>query len=405
MKKSLLLFSAILIMTVGCFAQTEVQNFNKKDSFSAQRGQNEYRYVPNQAVYNEYEGNALVDFRDSYTYDEYEWYLVDKHTEKNINGTWVSHEQTSYSYNFAGSIENILHRESINGVMTNDVQETYTYDNMGSVVQEILFEDWQNGNWVSSEKHIFTYDPSTTIIIKEFIGNQWENKNMYTFITSGNTETILYQDWEMGAWVNNTQCIKTYDNSNNLVTILEQEWINGAWVNDEMYTYTYAEIGVCSSILVEDWMNGTWVNEYQFSYQNQNGNAVSAVCVKWENNAWVEANGDIVMPYNYFENALNYDDCHQVDMTYFDLYQLGCVEHKESAHFSVFPNPVSDYFYVEGENLQSIMVSDINGQMVMQERLSSDKEMISTKTLCSGTYFVTVIANNGVEETHRIIVK
>ena len=80
-----------------------------------------------------------------------------------------------------------------------------------------------------------------------------------------------------------------------------------------------------------------------------------------------------------------------------DLAHNDVTENGDNA-VSVYPNPVRDRLFVNGENIQSVEVFNIVGQHVM----SSTETTLEMGDLTSGVYFVRVIAE-GKAYTHRFV--
>jgi len=78
------------------------------------------------------------------------------------------------------------------------------------------------------------------------------------------------------------------------------------------------------------------------------------------------------------------------------------VENPAETTFSIYPNPVSDVFYIESqETLKEVVVFDVVGQQVIK---TSD-DQINTTDLQSGIYFVQVEFENAQKAVRKIIKK
>jgi hypothetical protein len=63
--------------------------------------------------------------------------------------------------------------------------------------------------------------------------------------------------------------------------------------------------------------------------------------------------------------------------------------------FKVYPNPANALLSVEAEGLQQVTICNAMGQVVMMQRCSEDGVVISTSSLASGIYTVSIKAANG----------
>jgi len=66
-------------------------------------------------------------------------------------------------------------------------------------------------------------------------------------------------------------------------------------------------------------------------------------------------------------------------------------------HFSIYPNPVSDFLTIEkeGEKLLFATISDLNGKAYIRKELSENNTQIDVSTLPTGMYFVTLVSKEG----------
>lgn len=63
--------------------------------------------------------------------------------------------------------------------------------------------------------------------------------------------------------------------------------------------------------------------------------------------------------------------------------------------YKVYPNPANNLMSVEAEGLQQVTICNAMGQVVMMQRCSEDGVVISTSSLASGVYTITIKAANG----------
>ena len=63
--------------------------------------------------------------------------------------------------------------------------------------------------------------------------------------------------------------------------------------------------------------------------------------------------------------------------------------------FKVYPNPANALMSVEAEGLQQVTICNTMGQVVMMQRCSEDGVVISTSSLSSGVYTISIKAANG----------
>lgn len=76
-----------------------------------------------------------------------------------------------------------------------------------------------------------------------------------------------------------------------------------------------------------------------------------------------------------------------------------------SASIRVFPNPAKDFIYVQGEKVADMSLLDLTGKKIIAKNaLQGVDNIIETKNLSNGIYFVKVTLNNGETITQKIII-
>ncbi len=75
----------------------------------------------------------------------------------------------------------------------------------------------------------------------------------------------------------------------------------------------------------------------------------------------------------------------------------------ENASFKVYPNPSNGMITIEGEDLNTAVVYNANGQLVKVVKL--DSNTINLNDLSTGVYFINVVKNNGENAIQRIVVE
>ncbi len=78
----------------------------------------------------------------------------------------------------------------------------------------------------------------------------------------------------------------------------------------------------------------------------------------------------------------------------------------EMAEVKIYPNPSEGYFYVNGQDLAGaeLYLFDLQGRMVLNQKLTDDHTTIITNTIKAGVYMVRVVNQNEII-SHRIVVK
>ena len=79
--------------------------------------------------------------------------------------------------------------------------------------------------------------------------------------------------------------------------------------------------------------------------------------------------------------------------------------HIDGSDFMVFPSPAFNKLYINGpEESYSFTISNIRGQLILENKSSSDREKVDVSNFPSGLYFLTISSNRGME-TIRFVKK
>ena len=400
--KKVFLTLAIFVMAFGnanLFAQRSERLAQiQKQVMEQYRGSREESwYVPETAVYSEIDGNAIRTFRNTYTYDEYEYDLIEVLTEEKIGGSWTNYAFVTYEYDYAGNPFEILSQVWEDGAWENETFVSYAYDNEG-FLSEMITQEWEDGDWKNVEKSVYNYlDDTQTMITYNWEGGSWRIDELYTINLTMTGYEILIQYMQGGAWQNDEKMTYTWNDFYMIDNLLIEDWENNAWQNDELYKYYYNGEYI-TSINIEEWENGSWATEAKFIYEYQNGNATYGHYQEYENGQWVEANGIIEMFYS--ENAATevFEDANEVNIEYVDLTS---VAENQVKTFSIYPNPASENVVISGDDFLKAEIFNTLGQKVMETVVNT----ISVNGLQSGVYMLKVYDANGNVEAQSFVVK
>ena len=336
-------------------------------------------------------------YRVTYIYDENEYYLNEELYEmKEGGGEWATYGSVTYGYDFSGNVIEACELSWDGNEWQYEALATYTYN--GDEISEIIYQYWDDDDWVNDIKEVYNFmGDVTTILFWEWNGNTWSSSELYTYTRSGNTIELLKQYMQGGAWQNDEKAVYTLDFDENVVEVLEQDW-NNAWVNDELTTYLY-EGGVFTQKYIKDWTGSAWVDDYSFFYTyDAKGNAEHGECYVFAGYDWGVADGDIEMAYGYNSGSTSFYGC-VVDMTYIDVTALK--ENAQAASFEVYPNPVEGELRIQTYSFGKAEIYSITGQKLME----SVVDTFSVSALPMGVYLLKVYDLEGHGEMQRIVVK
>lgn len=334
-------------------------------------------------------------YRYTYTYDEYDYYLIETLIETRDGADWTPSDMITYEYDFSGGLLEMVRWEWEDGGWEEELMATYTYTDDG---MEIVYQNMDDGVWTNAVKAVYNYNGDmTTILYWEWNGSVWSSADLHTYTYSDTSIEVLKQYMQGGAWQNDEKVTYTLDFSGNVTGIFYEVWNNNAWINDGRTTYNF-EGGVYTSMLEEVWENNTWKEVYRFDFVYDDGNAVKGTCLHFDDGQWAPDDEDIEMAYNY--NAANdvYFGC-EVDVSYVDLTAVG--ETAPAAGFLVYPVPAEGELHIEAEGFRKAEIYSLSGQKLME----SLRDRMNVDGLSSGLYVIKVYDKAGKAATQRILVK
>jgi hypothetical protein len=71
---------------------------------------------------------------------------------------------------------------------------------------------------------------------------------------------------------------------------------------------------------------------------------------------------------------------------------------------SIYPNPTKGILFIEGDELENVMIFNANGQIIRQEKFSGNKKIIDLSKEPEGVYFMRIYAGNDSKE-YKIVKK
>ena len=350
-------------------------------------------YEPVSANYADGVDNYLV----TYSYDEYDYYLLEELTQRKNGGSWENYELITYEYDWMGNPSVVLVQEWENGAWVNEEIQNCTYNNDGTL-DEIIVQEWENGAWVNEEKVNYTFTDDVTRILTSEWSGVWNAEDLITITYSMDGYEMVEQYMQQGAWQNEARMLVSYNDDFNIAVEIVQEWEDNSWVNVMRMNYNYEGL-VYTSVMYDLW-TGDWGEfaKTEYAYDN-NGNAKEGVAYVMINGEWMGGFAtDITMPYAYNEKSKVFI-ASEVTMDYADI-TLSTNEMLQNTAFNLYPNPANGMISVNGEGFEKAEIYNIAGQKVME----SSNAQIDVKALQAGIYMVKVFGN-GSSEMLRVVVK
>ena len=318
-----------------------------------------------------------------YTYDEDYFLVTVEHQELNESNEWMTHYTESYEYDFYGNVLEVLVTDDFAG--ENYSLDTYSYN--AGVLSEIVYQYWEDGEWVNSIKEVYNINETTTSILEWlWNGSIWTTEYLYT-ITYGDTSTeMLIQYMQGGAWQNDEKHTYTYKDDV-LSSVLYEIWDESNWENYWMKNYGYTE-DLCDFVSEYFW-DSDWVEVERSQYgYDSNGNAVKGEHSCNYDEEWTYCDGDMEMYYDNNNGEFDYYG-YRFEATYIDL--TGVVEKPEVSGFTFYPNPVQDVLVIKTDDFQKAEVYSLTGAKLAE----TTSNRVDVKALQSGMYLLKVFDGNG----------
>ena len=398
MKKGLFTL-AVLVMAFGNvgFAQ---RNANLKSNVTANvlkhyGVRDETSLVPQTAAWHTVDGEK---YRTTYTYDEYDFYLIEELTEMDEGDGWNNFYVINYEYDFAGNVLEALGEEYLYGdVWVPDAKASYSYE--GGELSEVIYQNWDDGDWVNETKEVYNYNGDvTTVLYWDWNGSNWSSDELWTYTRTGNTLEVLIQYMQGGAWQNDEKETYTLDFDEHVTEILYELWQNNAWVNFEKVIYQYNDEGCFESKILQGWMvnSSVWEDDIICRFSYVDGNAVHGAAVKAVGG--IVCDEELEMAYGYNAATKTFYGS-EVDMTYVDI--TGVNENAQAANFNVYPVPAENEIQIQAEGFQKAEIYSLTGQKLME----SLQDRMDVGELSSGLYIIKVYDFEGNCATQRFVVR
>lgn len=329
-----------------------------------------------------------------FTYDT-KGNLIHRLDQTGIDNEWVNYRDFSFTIDSAGNTIEMLAKEWKISEWVNLQRLTYTYDSLHQILTR-LNESRLNNSWENVGRMTNTYNPTggiLTQLMEHWSGADWVNYNLstYTYDTAGNMLSYLNQFWQSGAWENSVRSAYTLDSLGNPVTILYQEWSDGKWLNKQRITNVYNEYSENIIKTVELAVDSVLVNSYrQRYYYDQRGNSEIGENEIWVTDKWKPGTSNSLIIYENNNPGDFISSVARYSAT-FRPSNLGIDDGAPSAYsFKVYPNPATNTVTISGTIEKSgstiLSVYSVQGQLLLQRKISQDKTQIDISSFSPGLY-------------------
>jgi hypothetical protein len=135
----------------------------------------------------------------------------------------------------------------------------------------------------------------------------------------------------------------------------------------------------------------------QYEYKFYNGNTTSqsetvpAACATANGNRSINVSADVVLTAVCFSQCIL---CTEVGMKENDVTAL-----------SIYPNPVTDFVYVTGAEVASVIIRDLSGRTVQQNKTTGSFVILEKEKFSPGIYYLECQTVSGENVIRKIIVE
>lgn len=234
--------------------------------------------VTSSELWMEDEGEYVLYFRTTSTYDGSGERELERLTESALFGDLEPSSRQTFTYDDAGNVIEELSESYLAGTWMNSQRLLFEYDGNDQIV-EATTQTWDpvQNDWVNSYQTTTAYSPDSndpTEVIETQLywdagTSTWTNSNRYIETSSATEWTYTEQVWDpdanggQGEWLNEHRSVTTIDSGGFAVEHAEQLWDPDTddWVNDLRTTIEYDDNNNPTVWVEQFWMSGAWVND------------------------------------------------------------------------------------------------------------------------------------------------
>ena len=344
-------------------------------------------------------------------------------------------QKTMTAYDVNGSVFNSLYSKSSGTWQLSEV-DTTLYDNKGLETRNVnYYLNSGSLQLVGGSKYILTYDGSGNMTKRVEVDfnsstNTWANYEEIDIISNadGSWKTYTQADWNGTGFVN-TQRVDSFTwnkwggnpyangvgfKASQPSKFVNESWNGSAWVDSSHTNITYDANGGTDQIS-QVLTGGKWVNsERDIQTLDSKGNGTSYVYETWDGTKWVlnsedkstytyDANGNIMqIIYQYYDQSISgYRNTEKIVYGEFETITGISAEKQSGLAVNIYPNPASDNLHLQANTNAkgnvAVMIFNIQGQMVMQSRYTSEELSaglnLSIQGLHSGIYILHIVSD------------
>ena len=430
MKTKLFYLILLLLFSGKSQAQTDVNSFVTRIKHFGQFVQNLQNRQPNTTGYRldsisvkDYDSNTstyLPNYRDVYTYDSGNLNTLWSEEMWNTN-TYEQQSKIEFTYTTSGKIESYIYYylDSNTGTIVPSEKKLFNYNGNGQLSEYISQEYDNSGQFINTEKDVYTYAQTSDIfpnevILYEWDGNNWQ-QNMKGIITYNNNNAftnILVQQYNSGTWINIFNITRTYDANDRLTMELFENWDGTAWQNSNKTEITYTQNGNILEINsdISEWDTNTWVLQDRNIYQIDTTTHNLVQSEQYYSNQSNILEGDIKQVYIYNSNEIEIDNyswnqASQVWNTIFYNKKVLTYDMNVSKNDLILPNEFKEFNIIDILFEEGVIprFDEFNHQILSKEEFNGNSNTNTWNQVRLSLYFYTSVS--AIEDNRQITAK
>ncbi|MBP7496841.1 MAG: T9SS type A sorting domain-containing protein [Bacteroidales bacterium] len=270
----------------------------------------------------------------------------------------------------------------------NQYRETYIYTQSGTGWSEGMMEYWENNAWQKDEKYkdVIWYSFNgidgedsyiKSGILQDWQEGEWVDSERYNATRNGEDYTEIIEEIFEGNWVPYEKNIFTSDGNGGGIT-LYQKYIDNNWVNDEQDSYLYDQQGNFTEYKSEIWdLDSTkWDVDYWYKHintYNNDGALTEQIMQYW--------NEDDMLLKNQSKSIFSQFQKFNVGVSQFTI---------NNSIISFYPNPVRTELNIISSqaNKAQVEIFDILGKKIYSQAMDNLMLKINVSGLAEGLYIL-----------------
>lgn len=413
--------------TIKILKQITKNNANLSNPFFSP---NDSKQAMDSLIYEEYyefdEGWSKSE-KEEYIWDESGKVILKTHSGwRSDYNQWYSYQKTNHYYDGGGRLlnMNMQYRDLIINIDWIDWEKTaLTYQGDLGVSAVMSFWQPEFSQWVIPYRYEYVFDNDGKILeityyYNEEVPENWLNGEKYEYFYDGDGKMVqeLWSIWDInnGNWWNVYKVDYSYEGNGNLIKELWNHWNYNTlvWENESKYVFIYDDHGNIAEYTeswwefdIEDWLVEEKVT---FSYNNDytySDLILPASSIGYFSFLNVLLFNHMLLTEEVFEAWGETLDEDTRTTYYYSENNASGVELNNVDGFLIYPNPASDYFSIELNNIsESVLVEifDNYGRMVSSQEII-ENQPISVSDLDRGIYFYKFVYNGNLSSGKIVV--